>query len=61
MLVRVVAMKPEYTEGPKALENFERGMKALFKVPKAAIVKAEKKRGKKSSSSVRKPKVSDRD
>jgi exonuclease VII small subunit len=24
-------MKPEYTEGPKALENFERGMTALFK------------------------------
>jgi hypothetical protein len=22
--------EPEYIEGPKALENFERGMKALF-------------------------------
>ena len=26
--------QPEYIEGPKALENFERGMIALFKVPK---------------------------
>jgi len=33
----------EYTEGPKALENFERGMIALFKVPKLAIGKARKK------------------
>jgi hypothetical protein len=30
-------MKPEYTEGPKALENFERGMKALFKAPKVEL------------------------
>lgn len=28
---------PEYSEGPKALENFERGMKALFQVPKDAV------------------------
>ena len=35
--------EPEYTEGPKALENFERGMIALFKVPKTAIGKARKK------------------
>lgn len=47
-------MKPaEYLEGPKAQENFERGMKALFKVTKTAVVKAEKKtrkkRAKKSS------------
>ena len=27
---------PEYIEGPKALENFKQGMKALFKVPKLA-------------------------
>jgi hypothetical protein len=33
----------EYTEGPKALENFERGMIALFKVPKTAIGKGRKK------------------
>jgi len=32
----------EYVEGPKALENFERGMKALFKVPKTAIGKGRK-------------------
>jgi len=35
--------QPEYTEGPKALENFERGMIALFKVPKKAIGTARKK------------------
>jgi hypothetical protein len=29
--------KPEYVEGPEALKNFERGMIALFKVPKTAI------------------------
>jgi len=34
---------PEYIEGPKARENFERGMTALFKVPKTAIGKARKK------------------
>jgi hypothetical protein len=34
---------PEYIEGPKALENFERGMVALFKVPKPAIGTARKK------------------
>jgi hypothetical protein len=33
--------QPEYIEGPEALENFERGMIALFKVPKAAIALAE--------------------
>jgi hypothetical protein len=36
-------MKQEYTEGPEARERFERGMIALFKVPKAAIGKARKK------------------
>jgi len=49
----------EYTEGPQALENFERGMKALFKVPKVAIVPL-KKRGK-AVSSERKPKKTDKD
>jgi hypothetical protein len=29
--------QPEYIEGPKARENFERGMIALFKVSKEAI------------------------
>jgi hypothetical protein len=51
--------QPEYTEGPKALENFERGMTALFKVPKGAIVSL-KKRGK-TASSERKPKNADKD
>lgn len=57
-------MKHEYTEGPKATENFEEGMKAIFNVPKNAVVKAEKKREKKVSSraqSVRKPRLSDKD
>ena len=30
--------QPEYTEGPEAQENFERGMKALFNDPKGGIV-----------------------
>lgn len=55
--------QPEYTEGPKATENFEEGMKALFNVPKDAVVKAEKRRKKKASraQSVRKPRLSDKD
>jgi len=50
---------PEYTEGPEALKNFERGMIALFKVPKAAIGKG-RKRGRKLSAP-RKQKRSDKD
>ena len=38
--------EPEYAEGPKALRNFEQGVKALFKVPKGAIVQAKKKKSK---------------
>jgi len=56
--------KLEYIEGSKATENFEEGMKALFKVPKAEVVKAEKKRKGKTSSraqSVRKQRLSDKD
>ena len=46
-----MAKEIEYTEGPKALKNFERGMKALFKVPKTAvIVQAKKKKAKPVSS-----------
>jgi hypothetical protein len=56
-------MKYEYVEGPKATKNFEEGMKALFKVPKDAVVKAEKRAKKKRarSASLRKPKTSDKD
>jgi hypothetical protein len=54
-------MKPEYTEGPKALKNFERGMKALFQVPKPAIVQRKKRTLKAKAPSVRKPKSSDKD
>jgi len=52
-------MKPEYTEGPEALENFERGMKALFKAPKTATKKAKRKDT--PPVSPRKPKSSDKD
>jgi len=51
-------MKPDYVEGQKATKNFEEGMKAIFKVPKAAIVQG-KNRGK--AASFRKPKKSDKD
>jgi hypothetical protein len=55
-------MKQEYLEGLKATENFEDGMKAIFKVPKDAVVRAEKKRKKASrSSELRKPKNADKD
>ena len=54
--------EPEYIEGPKATENFEEGMKILFKVSKAQVVKAEKRKQKASrSSQLRKPKLSDKD
>jgi hypothetical protein len=53
-------MKPaEYIEGPEAHENFERGMIALFKVPKSAVPQT-KKQPKKAASS-RKKKVADKD
>ena len=57
-------MIKEYVEGKRAQENFEEGMKALFNVPKDAVVKAEKKAKKKRilrSASLRKPKPSDKD
>jgi hypothetical protein len=43
-------MKAEYIEGIKATRNFEEGMKALFKVSKDEVVKAEKKAQKKRAS-----------
>jgi hypothetical protein len=52
----------EYTEGPEALENFERGMKAVFQVPKAAIVAPKKKNAKQPRAvTSRKSKSSDKD
>jgi hypothetical protein len=51
--------QPEYVEGPEALKNFERGMIALFKVPKTAIGKG-RKRGRKMATP-RKAKRSDKD
>lgn len=51
--------QPEYTEGPEALKNFERGMIALFKVPKTAIGKG-RKRGRKMATP-RKSKKADKD
>jgi hypothetical protein len=60
LVCHIYAMKqPEYIEGPKALENFKRGMIALFKVPKSAVLKT-KKQPKKAASS-RKSKRADRD
>jgi hypothetical protein len=50
----------QYREGVQATENFEEGMKALFKVPKDAVVPPKKKRGK-AVSSERKPKKADKD
>lgn len=49
MQERNAMKKPEYIEGPKALENFERGMESLFQVPKKSNPpkkKARKKRAK---------------
>jgi hypothetical protein len=51
--------EPEYIEGPKALENFEQGMITLFKVPKAKVVKAEKKRAASRPARLKKPKCAD--
>jgi hypothetical protein len=52
----ITAMKkPEYNEGPKAREDFERGMKALFQVRKDGSPRTKKpkkkKRAKKTSES----------
>ena len=52
-------MKPEYREGPEALEKFKRGMEALFKVPKSSGLK-EKKQARKPAT-LRKSKSSGKD
>jgi hypothetical protein len=49
---------PKFVEGPEGWKNFEEAMKAMFKLPKAAV--ARPKRGK-PPLSLRKPKKSDRD
>jgi hypothetical protein len=47
----ITAMKkPEYNEGPQALENFEKGMKSLFQVPKDATPSKKKARKKRAKS-----------
>ncbi len=51
----------EYLEGHRAAENFEEGMKALFKAPKTQAVKAEKKRAVSRPSRLKKPKPADED
>lgn len=51
----------EYLEGKQATENFEEGMKTLFKAPKTTVVKAEKKRVPSRPSRLKKPKPSDED
>ena len=51
--------EPEYEEGPKALRNFKRGMIALFKVPKSAVLKTKKQPTEAASS--RKSKRADKD
>jgi hypothetical protein len=54
--------QPEYTEGPEALENFEQGMRAVFQVPKAAIVAPKTKNAKQPvRATSRKSKSSDKD
>jgi len=48
----------EYREGREATERFEKGMKALFQVPK--FPSKNKKQQDKPTASVKKPKSSDR-
>jgi hypothetical protein len=50
--------RPEYREGPEATENFERGMMALFQIPKSAVLP---KKAKKQGTTLRKTKRSDKD
>ncbi len=53
--------QPEYRECPGVQENFERGMKALFKVPKADIVPRKKRTQHPKAASARKAKRSDKE
>jgi hypothetical protein len=54
-------MKPEYIEGAKAVENFEKTAIAIFKVPKAEVAKAERKKPRARSSSRKTEQKSDKD
>lgn len=47
----------QYIEGQNVRENFEEGMKALFKVPKVEVALPKKQK----HASERKPKKSDKD
>jgi len=51
----------EYIEGRDAAENFEEGMKALFKVPKEKVAKVGKKLNPSRPQKVSKPKRADED
>lgn len=51
--------EPEYTEGPEAVENFEKMAVAIFQAPKAEGRENPKKSSKKASK--RKPKHDDKD
>jgi hypothetical protein len=53
--------QPEYTEGAKAVENFEKTAIAIFKVPKTEVAKAERKKPKARSSSRKSEPKSDKD
>jgi hypothetical protein len=50
---------PEYVEGPKAQENFERTMTTLFRAPKSKTRKTAKKSSKTATS--RKSRNADKD
>lgn len=54
------AIEAEYTQGREALENFEQGMKALFKVSKDKVLKRLKKQQEKRATS-RKSKNANKD
>jgi len=49
----------EYTEGPKAMANFEKMATAIFQAPKPEGRKTRKKSSKKASE--RKPEINDKD
>jgi hypothetical protein len=53
--------RTEYIEGPEALDNFERGMKVVFQVPKSAVVAPKKKNAKQPRATSRKSKRADKD